>query len=121
MLCGTVLLIASHHQIEQLLGLTGADNRNAFLIVTPLVVAGVLMLYRPGRARHYIEHEVEWWTLLFFMMLFAIAGGIEHQGVTENLAHRLESFVSGGPKAMMPVNPSTPLCWTDRSWEAVSI
>ncbi len=99
---GTVVMIAMHHQIENLLGLTGPENQNAFLIVTPLIIAGLLMLYRPNRARHYIEHEVEWWTLLFFMMLFAIAGGLEQQGVTEEMASHLQRVVSGGPKAMVP-------------------
>lgn len=106
----TVGLIACHHQIEVLLGLVGpgvlpeiaAQNKNAFLIITPLIIAGLLMLYRPKRARHYIEHEVEWWTLLFFMMLFAVSGGLEQQGVTEELANKLNLLVKGGPKAMIP-------------------
>jgi len=109
-LLGTVILIACHHQFELLLGLIGpgvlpaiaAQNKNAFLIITPLIVAGLLMFYRPKRARHYIEHEVEWWTLLFFMMLFAVAGGLEQQGVTEELANKLDMLVTGGPKAMVP-------------------
>ena len=109
-LLGTVALIACHHQFELLLGLVGpgvlpeiaAQNKNAFLIITPLIVAGLLMFYRPNRARHYIDHEVEWWTLLFFMMLFAVAGGLEQQGVTEELANKLNALVTGGPKAMIP-------------------
>jgi len=109
-LVATVGLIACHHQVELLLGLVGpgvlpeiaAQNKNAFLIVTPLIIAGLLMLYRPRRARHYIEHEVEWWTLLFFMMLFAVSGGLEQQGVTEELANKLNALVTGGPRAMVP-------------------
>lgn len=85
-LVGTLLLIACHHLIEQALGV----QKNTFLIAIPLLVSGVLMIWRSDRARHYIENDVEWWTLLFFMMLFAVAGSLVHTGVTSRLA---ENFV----------------------------
>ena len=100
----TVVSIAFHHQIESYLGLsTLPGNKNAFLIMTPLIIAGVLMGLRPTRARHYVEHDVEWWTLIFFMFLFAIAGSLETQGVTEALAERLAAIVKGGHRALVPV------------------
>jgi Na+/H+ antiporter NhaD/arsenite permease-like protein len=101
-LTATVVTIAFHHQIETALGLTGPDTQNAFLIMTPLIVSALLMIYRPKRAQHYVEKEIEWWTLLFFMLLFSIAGGLSITGVTDNLATQLTKLITGGPGAMTP-------------------
>ena len=69
----TILAIASHHALENLLGLAP----NSVLLITPLICAGVVMILRQNRARHYIEQDVDWWTLVFFMLLFAVAGSLE--------------------------------------------
>lgn len=97
-LVGMICLIGLHHNIEVKLGLAP----NTALIVAPLVVAGFLMVLRQDRARHYIETDVEWWTLLFFMMLFAVAGSLQHTHVTEEIADHFQNLFAGKPSLLMP-------------------
>jgi len=47
------------------------------------------MVFRSHRARHYIEQSVEWWSLLFFMMLFAVSASLEACGVTDVIAGQI--------------------------------
>ncbi len=98
-LIGMIGFIALHHQIETALHLAP----NTVLIVAPLVIAGLLMIWRHERARHYIEADVEWWTLLFFMMLFAVAGTLEHTKVTEEIAGRFQNVFGNSPSILTPV------------------
>lgn len=97
-LLAMIALIASHHAIEKSLGI----EKNTVLIVAPLFISGLLMAWRHQRARHYIEQEVEWWTLLFFMMLFAVAGTLEHTGVTSRLAHDLRAGLGSDHAVHIP-------------------
>lgn len=98
-LIGMILLIASHHYLEQKLGV----EKNTILIVAPLFIAGVLMIWRHERARYYIETEVEWWTLLFFMMLFAVAGTLEHTYVTSRIAQDFVRVFGSKTYVLTPV------------------
>jgi Na+/H+ antiporter NhaD/arsenite permease-like protein len=47
------------------------------------------MAWKWKRAREFIEKDVEWWTLLFFMLLFAQAGALKYSGATDVLANYL--------------------------------
>jgi len=98
-LVGMIAFIALHHTLEETLGLAP----NTILIVAPLVIAGLLMLWRHERARHYIEADVEWWTLLFFMMLFAVAGTLEHTHVTAEIAGRFQDVFGNKPLVLTPL------------------
>jgi Na+/H+ antiporter NhaD/arsenite permease-like protein len=44
--------------------------------MAPLVAAGIVMIWRRERARHYIEADVEWWTLIFFLTANIVALGM---------------------------------------------
>ena len=94
----TVIAIASHHQTETFLGL----EKNSVLLVMPLICAGIVMILKPNRARHYIEKEVDWWTLIFFMLLFAVAGTLEHTHVDQLLASGFSQIAGKTPSTLVP-------------------
>jgi Na+/H+ antiporter NhaD/arsenite permease-like protein len=95
----TLAFIASHHQLEQMLGL----GANSILLVAPLACAGVIMIVRRNRARHYVEREVDWWTLLFFMLLFAVAGTLEYTKVTVLMADHFINIFGHNMNVLIPV------------------
>jgi Na+/H+ antiporter NhaD/arsenite permease-like protein len=99
LVCGTIGLVALHHRIEVLLGL----DTNTVLYMAPLVAAGIVMIWRRGRARYYIEHDVEWWTLLFFLMLFGVAGTLQYTEVTSEIALSMKNIVGGNLEMMLPI------------------
>ncbi len=96
---GTIGLVALHHRIELLLGL----ETNTVLYMAPLVAAGVVMIWRRGRARYYIENDVEWWTLLFFLMLFGVAGTLQYTEVTTKIAASMTHLIGGDLAVMVPI------------------
>ncbi len=81
----TLLFISLHHRLEVLFHI----KPNTVLLTIPLISSGLVMAWKRHKARHYIEHDVEWWTLLFFLLLFAQAGTLKYTGATDVLAHRL--------------------------------
>jgi Na+/H+ antiporter NhaD/arsenite permease-like protein len=86
----TLLLISMHHRLEVMFAL----ERNTILLIAPLLSSAIIMVWRREKARDYIEKDVEWWTLLFFMFLFAQAGILSATGVAEILAQRILAFAA---------------------------
>ncbi|PIQ88238.1 MAG: hypothetical protein COV72_09340 [Candidatus Omnitrophica bacterium CG11_big_fil_rev_8_21_14_0_20_42_13] len=78
----TLFFIAMHHRFELLLNL----EDNTILLTMPLFSAGCILLWKWRKAREFIEKDVEWWTLLFFMLLFAQAGALSFTGATDVVA-----------------------------------
>ncbi len=92
----TVLSIALHKRMETLFGL----EENNLLIMLPVFFAGIVMIYRYDRARHYIEEEVEWYSLLFFLFLFAQAGVLQSSGVASTIAERIVEGTGNNPQVL---------------------
>jgi di/tricarboxylate transporter len=60
------------------------------------------MILKPDRARHYVEKEVDWWTLVFFMLLFAVAGTLEHTHVDQVLANGFSKIAGSTTETLVP-------------------
>ncbi len=81
----TLVFISLHHRLELLWNL----EPNTVMLTMPLFSSGCVMIWKWRSARDYIEKDVEWWTLLFFMLLFAQAGTLKYTGATDVLAAKL--------------------------------
>lgn len=86
----TLFFIALHHRLELLLDL----EPNTILLTMPLISSGCVMIWKWNKAREFIEKDVEWWTLLFFMLLFAQAGTLKYTGATDILAKHLAGLAN---------------------------
>ncbi|MCM8797389.1 MAG: SLC13 family permease [Candidatus Omnitrophica bacterium] len=62
---------------------------NTTLVAIPLIVAAFIMIWKWRKARAFVEKDVEWWTLLFFLMLFVQAGTLKYTDTTKILADKI--------------------------------
>ncbi|MDD5513109.1 MAG: SLC13 family permease [Candidatus Omnitrophica bacterium] len=95
----TLFFIALHHRFELLLGL----QPNTVLLTLPLLSSSLVMAWKWRKAREYIEKDVEWWTLLFFMLLFAQAGTLKYTGATDVLAKNLVGLAGSSLSALIGI------------------
>jgi len=100
---GTILGLVLHASLEKMLGL----QKNALLIGTAFLSAAISLLLERDRARDLVERRVDWWTLSFFLMLFASVGTLKFVGTTEVVTQSLIRWVGGNPKILFVV-----LTWT---------
>jgi Na+/H+ antiporter NhaD/arsenite permease-like protein len=105
----TIGLLVTHGLTEKLFGTifhvvreTHADGsivyglkEGTMMIGAALFMGGIVLLIRREKARELVERRVDWWTLSFFMMLFASVGTLEHTGVTGVIAQKLISSTGG--------------------------
>ncbi len=78
----TIVSLISHSYLEKLLNL----EKNSMLICTALMFGGISLLLHKDRAIEIIEKRIDWWTLIFFALLFASVGTLQYVGVTKLFA-----------------------------------
>lgn len=93
-----VILLALHYRLELSLGL----QSNTLLVAISMAGAGVVMMWKRGMAHELITREVDWWTLIFFMFLFAKAGALKYVGVTDVAGEALMNLTGGGEAGAVP-------------------
>lgn len=104
LISAVILGLVLHHPLEAALDL----DPNTMLLGVALVGAAAALAMSGSGARRLCETRVDWWTLAFFMMLFASVGTLGQQGVTDVIAERLIAL-SGG---------NLPLLTTIFAWAA---
>jgi Na+/H+ antiporter NhaD/arsenite permease-like protein len=82
---GTVLTLVFHQFVEELFHL----EKNTMLIGMTFLFSGLALLWERERAQEIVERRVDWWTLTFFILLFASVGTLKYVGVTKFLAEKL--------------------------------
>ncbi|MBI3087294.1 MAG: hypothetical protein HYY91_00165 [Candidatus Omnitrophica bacterium] len=110
-LFGSVILgLVLHHPIEQLLHL----ERNTMLLGVALFGAGTALAISGEKARDLVDRRVDWWTLAFFLFLFASVGTLKQTGVTAVIAQHIIAW-SGGSVPVL----TTMFAWASGALTAV--
>lgn len=82
-----VLGLIFHSHIEHLAGI----EKNTMLLGMALLGASIALLLSKHTARDLVEKRVDWWTLAFFLFLFASVGTLKYQGITSVIAKNIVS------------------------------
>jgi len=93
---GTILALVMHSFIEKVLDL----EKNTMLLGVAMIAAGIALMIEKDRARELVEKRVDWWTLSFFLLLFASVGTLAFVGTTGVIADWLLSL-SGEKKLLL--------------------
>ncbi|MFX0163091.1 MAG: SLC13 family permease [Candidatus Hodarchaeota archaeon] len=85
---GTIFALVMHSFIEKILDL----EKNSMLLGVAMIAAGLALMIEREGARELVEKRVDWWTLTFFLLLFASVGTLAFVGTTEVIADWLLSL-----------------------------
>ncbi|MBI3311943.1 MAG: hypothetical protein HYZ88_00230 [Candidatus Omnitrophica bacterium] len=93
----TIAGLILHHGVEHFLRLP----KNTLLLGFPFLMAGICLLIQGEKARELVEKRVDWWTLVFFLMLFASVGTLRYVGVTDRIAQGLHAVAGTNPAILL--------------------
>ena len=82
---GLLVGLLLYHKLEELFNL----EKNTLLLGVALFFASICLILDRKSIRDIVEHRVDWYTLLFFMIFFGAVGSLEYTGVSEKIAELL--------------------------------
>jgi len=94
-----VIGLVLHAHVEKFLGL----EKNTMLLGTALAGGAVALLLSRDEARNIIEKKIDWWTLCFFLFLFASVGTLKYQGITGVLAQKIAATAGNNIPFLMGI------------------
>jgi len=110
-LFGSVIVgLILHHPLEHVLHL----ERNTMLLGVALLGAGVALAISGEKARDLVDRRVDWWTLAFFLFLFASVGTLKQAGVTAVIAQHIIAWSGGSAPAL-----TTMFAWASGALTAI--
>jgi len=94
-----ILCLVLHTQIEHFFGLA----KNTMLLGTSIIGAAIVLIIGHKQAHDIVERKVDWWTLTFFLFLFASVGTLTYQGVTAVVAKNIISAAGKNIPLLMAI------------------
>lgn len=70
-------------------------KEGTMMVGAALLMGSIVLFLLRERARELVERRVDWWTLAFFMMLFASVGTLQDTHVTQVIATKIKGIGGG--------------------------
>lgn len=96
---GVLAGLILHHDLEHLLHLP----KNTLLIGVALCFGAIAIFLKADDARDFFLRRVDWWTLNFFLILFASVGTLKYVGVTQKVAAGMISMSGQGNMMLISI------------------
>jgi Na+/H+ antiporter NhaD/arsenite permease-like protein len=82
-------------------------REGTMMVAAALIMGCIVLLLEREKARELVERRVDWWTLAFFMMLFASVGTLQDTQVTQVIAAKLSGAGGSHLKVIQTIGWAT--------------